>query len=88
MNEVNWAALIGGGVVGFTVWYFWLSVADIRRLAAHLIKWAAAVEAAEREWRKAGDAAYILACQYLEIEVTPCTTPTSAVLPGAATDET
>ena len=87
MNEINWAFLIGGGVLGFAAWYACNSVAIMRRAAACLIRRAAAVEAAEIARKRAGDAAYILACEYLAIEVTPCTTPTSAVPPGAATDE-
>lgn len=87
MNEINWAVLVGGGVVGFSAWYACNSVAAMRRAAACLIRRAAAVEAAEAARKRAGDAAYVLACMYLEIEVTPCTTPTSAVPPGAATDE-
>lgn len=87
MNEINWAFLLGAGVLGFAAWYACNSVPTMRRAAACIIRRAAAVEAAEIARKRAGDAAYILACAYLEIEVASCATKTSVVHPGAATDE-
>lgn len=87
MNETNWAVLIGGGVAGFAVWYACNSVKDLRRAAAYLIKRAAAVEAAEREGRKAGENAYREACEYLNVKVKPCAATASPAPAGPQTTD-
>lgn len=87
MSDSNMAALLGGVVLGIALYWFRTTPRMMRRAAACLIRRAAAVEAAEIARKRAGDAAYVLACEYLELEVEQCKATTSVVPPGAATDE-